>query len=351
MMLQTKTQENQDNWQNQYRNSLKSYLDIEAFFSLPPSSLQKFSCLLPIHFANKIKEAGPDSALWKQFIHTQKELTPDGVLDPIGDKKHSKGSGIIHRYKSRILFTPTTNCPVICRYCFRKNELSNDDQIFKQSLESLTDYLINHKEVNEVILTGGDPLILSNSKLEKIFNLLCSLNIKFLRLHTRTPIILPKRIDQGLIDIFKKFELSFTKIVFVLHTNHIEELDADVCDSLNKLRETRIDKKTQSVLLNGVNNSAEDLLNLFNRLLDCDFTPYYLHHPDNVHGAKHFCLSLEEGRRIYLKLRQNIPGWAIPHYVIDHPEGHGKQLAFNPESIDFSGKLLNSETVLINYNT
>jgi lysine 2,3-aminomutase len=351
MMLDQKKFKEKDSWQTQYRNSLKSYQEIESFFNLPTSNLKKFTSLLPQHFAEKIKQAGPNSPLWKQFIHSEDELTDSGVTDPIGDKKHAKGNGIIHRYESRILFTPTTNCPIICRYCFRKNELSSNDDIFKQNLDALAQYLSAHQEVNEVILTGGDPLILSNKKLERIFSLLSSLNIKFLRLHTRTPIILPNRIDDGFIDLLKKFERSFTKIIFVLHTNHEDELDSEVCLSLNKLRETKVDKKTQSVLLKGINNTAEDLLKLFNKLLDCDFTPYYLHHPDNVYGAKHFCLSLEEGRHIYIKLRQKMPGWAIPHYVIDHPEGHGKQLAFNPENIEFSGKMLNSETVLISYNT
>lgn len=354
-MLQSKIIKT-NSWQNQYRNSLRSYKEIESFFNLKPANLKNYSCLIPIKFAKKIKAAGRDSVLWKQFIHSEieeelGEASPQnkGLLDPIGDKKNSKGQGIIHRYRSRILFTPTTNCPIICRYCFRKNELSSNDDIFKQNLIALKNYLMKNTDVNEVILTGGDPLILSNKKLGEIFECLESVNIKFVRIHTRTPIILPDRIDHGLIELFNKYESSFSKIIFVLHTNHIDEIDKDVASALKLLRKTNIAKKTQSVLLKGINNSTKDWLDLFYKLLDHDFTPYYIHHPDNVQGAKHFYLSLEEGREIYLKLRQDLPGWAIPHYVIDHPDGHGKQLAFNPESIEFSGKMLNFETTLINY--
>jgi len=330
-------------WQKEYKNSLKTIEQVNSFFGLHLPVELSYKVFLPLTFAQRIKDAGLESILAKQFIPAIDEASESGLLDPIGDKVQSKNDGIIHRYHNRILFTPTVNCPVICRYCFRKNELSNNDKIYQHKLLALKDYLILHPEVNEVILTGGDPLILSNEKLKEIFNLLSKMNIKFLRLHTRTPIILPQRIDDSFLELLNEFENQFTKIIFSLHVNHVEEINDEVEFALNKLRRTRISKKTQTVLLKDINNNAETLIELFNKLIDLDFTPYYLHHPDKVKGAMHFSLPLEEGRQIYSKLRKFLPGWAVPHYVIDQFQGRGKQLAFNPEAFAYAGKMIDMD--------
>lgn len=350
-MQQLAKSKNKITWQDEFRNALKTYREIESFFNLDNPIKLNYSCFIPLSFAERIKNGGEKGVLWKQFIHQEQENAQDGKLDPTGDKQKAKGSGIIHRYNSRVLFTPTTNCPIICRYCFRKNQLSSQDEIFKHNLNGLIDYLVKNPEVNEVILTGGDPLVLSNAKLRTIFLELSNLKIKFLRIHTRTPIILPSRIDDGLIELFNEFSSKFTRIIFVLHANHEEEIDQNVSTALNKLRDCSIDKKTQTVLLKDVNNHEDILIKLFYKLIDCDFTPYYLHHPDRVKGAMHFYLSLPVGREIYLKLRDKLPGWAIPHYIIDHPNGEGKQLAFNPESLKFSGKMLNLKAQLTDYTS
>ena len=340
---------NQNHWQSQLRTALKTYPETRSFFELKEDFESKYNNFIPLKLAHKIKQAGPSSPLWKQFIPVADENDEIGFHDPIGDLASAKGNGIIHRYESRILFTPTTFCPVICRYCFRKNQLSEHDPIFKTNFIELKKYLIQNPQVNEVILTGGDPLMLNNNKLIELFEMLSFQNIKFLRIHTRTPIILPERINEGFIKLLQNFSSKFTKIIFVLHTNHADELDQDVSLALNKLRQAPIKKLTQSVLLHEVNNSSQDLENLFYKVLDCDFTPYYLHHPDKAKGAMHFWLPLEEGRRIYAKIRDKLPGWAIPHYTIDHPSGDGKQHTFNPESFSFSGKLLNKDGDLLTY--
>lgn len=336
-------------WQVQLKNALKNSDDLIHYFELNTQINTSYPILIPLTFAQKIKFAGKDSSLWKQFIPSNEENLHEGNLDPIGDIKHAKGHGIIHRYKSRILYTPTPFCPIACRYCFRKNELSSQHSIFKQNLTALKNYLLNHKEVNEVILTGGDPLMISNSKLIEIFEVLSLANIKFVRIHTRTPIILPARIDDEFINLLERFSKKFTKVIFILHTNHSDEIDHEVFEALNKLRKIPIKKCTQSVLLKNINNNEQELIKLFYKALDCDFTPYYLHHPDKAKGAMHFWIPLEEGRKIYAKLRSELPGWALPHYIIDHPSGAGKQLAFNPESYSFSGKLLNSNGQLLTY--
>lgn len=337
------------NWQSDYRNALKSFKEIKSFFGLNFDFHSPYTSFIPLDFAHKIKNSGVNSPLWKQFIPDQDELASDGKIDPIGDIKHSKENGIIHRYKNRLLYTPTANCPIICRYCFRKNELSEDNDIFKRNLGELKSYLSLHPEVEEVILTGGDPLILSNQKLEKIFEALSEIHIPFIRIHTRTPIIIPSRIDSGLITLFNKYQSKFQRINFVLHTNHADEIDPEVETALNRLRDCSVKKLTQSVLLKDVNNSHQELEKLIRKILSVDFTPYYLHHPDKVRGAMHFYLPLEQGREIYSKLRKNLSGWALPSYVIDQSEGEGKQFAFNPEQIKYSGKMLNKNGNLVPY--
>ena len=173
--------------------------------------------------------------------------------------------------------------------------------------------------------------------------------IKYVRLHTRTPVIIPKRIDKGFVDLLDEFSIKFNKIILALHTNHVDELDESVSHKLLLLKDIPIKKLTQTVFLKDINDSKQVLLNLFHKVLELDFTPYYLHHPDKALGAMHFYFSLQRGREIYNQLRDELPGWAIPHYIIDHSSGSGKQFAFNPESYQFSGKLLNKTGELLTY--
>ncbi|MBT4790436.1 MAG: KamA family radical SAM protein [Halobacteriovoraceae bacterium] len=336
------------NWQEDFKHALKSLDEVNHFFNINIQN-HNYSTFIPLTFAHKIKRNGTNGPLWRQFIPHYLESDHNGKLDPIGDHIHAKGNGIIHRYSNRILYTPTTVCPITCRYCFRKNQLDTNDIIFKNNLAALRKYLLSHPQVEEVILTGGDPLILSNNKLEILLDTLSQLNLKYVRIHTRTPIILPKRIDQGLISLLDKYTTKFSRIIFTLHTNHQDEMDDEVFQALTKLNCLRIERKTQTVLLKGINDSSTKLLQLFNRILDVGFTPYYLHHPDQVKGAMHFYLPIETGRKIYLELRDKIPGWAIPHYVIDNSQGYGKQLLFNPESLSYSGKLLDKQGTLREY--
>lgn len=337
-------------WTHEFKESLKSKEDLELFFD------QKFDhvsypVFIPRVFAAKIIEAGPHSALWKQFLPHPDENNSIGRLDPIGDKIHAKHNQLIHRYQNRVLFTPTTICPVLCRYCFRKNELTAKDEIFDQNFKEAKKYLLENPEVNELIFTGGDPLILSNEKIAFYLQEFSEISsLKYIRFHTRTPIILPSRIDDGLIALLQSAKSLFKRSMVMIHTNHINELTDDVVDAINILIENNIEIYAQTVLLKGINDSTEDLYNLFSKLIDIKVNPYYLHHPDEARGAMHFHLSLEEGRKIYAPLHNLLPGWALPHYVIDIPGGEGKTPAFNPESFEFSGMLINrlGEKIKIN---
>ena len=294
---------------------------------------------------------GPDSALWKQFLPSIEENSDLGRLDPIGDKIHAKNNQLIHRYENRVLFTPTTVCPVLCRYCFRKNELSEKDEIFNQNFLEAIAYLKANPEINEVIFTGGDPFILSNDKLAFYLQEFSTVeSIKYIRFHTRTPVILPSRIEEGLLAVLASASALFKRCMVMIHINHITELTPDVEEAIALLTENNIEVFTQSVLLKGVNDTTESLFDLFSALADLKVKPYYLHHPDEAKGAMHFYLSLEDGRRIFAPLHNRLPGWALPQYVIDIPGGEGKTAAFNSESFEFSGELINrnGEKVKIN---
>ena len=326
------------NWADQFRDSIKSIQELSSFLEVQiPQS--KYPILIPRDFARKIKASGPNTPLWNQFIPSKQEESVQGFIDPIGDELHSKGSGIIHRYQNRLLFNPTTVCPINCRYCFRKNELFNNLDIFRSNLEGLAKYLLKHPEVEEVILTGGDPLIVSNSKIEKIFKVLKLIpTVKYIRFHSRTPVILPSRMDLELSNLLDKYSDSFDTITIAIHINHSDEISEELEQNLKLFK--NINLISQTVLLKDVNDNPLQLADLFKKLNKLNIRPYYLHHPDLVRGAMHFHMSLEAGRQIYSGLRDLIPGWLIPTYIVDSPSGMGKVNAYNPESLKFSGKLL-----------
>ncbi|MCO4755419.1 MAG: 4Fe-4S cluster-binding domain-containing protein, partial [Bacteriovoracaceae bacterium] len=218
-------------WRKSFKGAFRSSTDIFNFLETECEFPDKtYPVFVPQRLANRIKELGRDSSLWKQFIPSQDELLEsplEGLYDPIGDSTHSQGNGIIHRYKNRILFAPTTVCPVNCRYCFRKNELAQKDDILKGKLKELESYLSVHPEVEEVILTGGDPLVVSNEKLGEVFKALEG-RVKYLRIHSRTPMILPERIDSGMLSLFESASESFEVFSIAIHANHAQEFDEHV---------------------------------------------------------------------------------------------------------------------------
>lgn len=345
------------NWTTEFRDAFKNLKDLYEFlgWSLPSSLLQvekTYPIFVPRNLALKIKSEGPDGVLAKEFLPVDLELDSDlnrkGFDDPIGDKNYLKAPQLIHRYSSRALFAPTTVCPVHCRYCFRKNELNAADDMFQQDFAETLSYLKDHPEISEIIFTGGDPLTLSNDRLRKYLEAFAEIgSIKDIRFHTRYPVILPERIDGAFIKLLEFFTQTFRTLTLVVHCNHANEFDASAEEAIRKLSQTKVQLLSQSVLLKGVNDSKESLLDLFQKFIDLRIRPYYLHHPDRVKGGMHFYLPLVSGRRIYHSLRKELPGWALPHYVIDIPGGHGKVSAFNPEAESYSGKLIGKDGELV----
>lgn len=318
-MLSTKS------WQQEMREAITSTRELASWLNhqeLPETSYKNF---IPRTFAKRISQS---DALKKQFLPDISENSDSGLQDPIADHLHAKVPGLIHRYQNRALFLPTDVCPITCRYCFRKNELGVQDELFKAGdLEKVKGYLREHQEIEEIIFTGGDPLILSNKKIEHYMNFFARISsVKMIRFHTRTPVILPQRIDQEFIELMKSYQKRFDVMTFIIHTNHVDEWGDDFTQACHTLNSCSTQVLSQSVLLKGVNDNVASLKDLFHGLVTRGVRPYYLHHPDQAKGAMHFYLEKEIGLKLYAQLKKEVSGWALPHYVCEQEEGRGKIL-------------------------
>ena len=344
-------------WQQEIASSIKTSKQLNDFFELfdfkdkPIQENFKYPILIPKKFANKIKNAGPNSPLWNQFIPSNLENNNIGLKDPIGDGKFNQERRVIHRYENRALLWVTNLCPIICRYCFRKNELYESSTLNRGKINEACEYLKQNPKINEVIFTGGDPLILSDNQLEEWLNEIEKIkHIEFIRFHSRVPIILPSRINESFINLLNKFKTRFV-ISFVIHINHVDEIDDEVREILKRIFTANFKLFSQTVLLKGVNDSIEALRELFLELAKNYVTPYYLHHPDKALGTDHFQISIETGRRIYSQLQNLLSGWMIPKYVLDIPGGRGKVPIYNSEKIQFDGHLIDKSGNKVRINT
>ncbi len=266
-----------------------------------------------------------DDAVGKQYMPDQREkiITPEEDGDPIGDDAHSPVKGIVHRYPDRVLLKITDTCSVYCRFCFRKEMVGQGDGVLSpEEIKSALGYVRANTVIREVILTGGDPLTLSNRRMTEVFEELDSIpHLDIIRIHTRGPIVRPERVDDGLIQLFSSVRKA---LYVVLHVNHAQEIDDNVRAALHRLSRSGAVLLSQSVLLKGVNDDAAVLETLFRTLLANRVKPYYLHHPDLAPGTGHFRVSIKEGQDIMKALRGNVTGLAYPTYVLDLPGGYGK---------------------------
>lgn len=278
---------------------------------------------VPKIFLDQIKN--DNHPLKKQFIPDTKELIflPEELTDPIGDEAFSPVEGITHRYKNRVLLKPTYMCASYCRFCFRRYKVSKQEHnLSQEKYLSCIDYINTHTEIWEVILTGGDPLVLLDQQIAKIMNDLSAIDhVKVIRFHSRIPSVLPQRITPELIQILK----STKKAIWLsAHINSADEFTSECKVALNLLNDHGIPVVMQSVLLKGVNDSFEDLKNLFETAVENRVRPYYLHYPDLAKGTHHFRMSLEEAQNLFSTLRGKLSGLCIPTFILDIPGGQGK---------------------------
>ena len=313
----------EQNWQTQLSNLITDPLELLETLQLSPDQLlsgailasEQFKLRVPRAFVGKMNIGDALDPLLLQVLPHHLELNehPEFVTDPLGEEQANQQPGVLHKYKSRFLLTLTGACAVHCRYCFRRhfpyqeNLPKNDDWI------NIRAYIESQPDVNEVILSGGDPLTLSNRKLKLWLERLESVpQIKFLRIHSRVPIVIPNRVNEELVSLLKNSRL---RIILVVHSNHAAELDDFTCAKLETLVQNQITVLNQSVLLNGVNNSAQVLVDLSYRLFEAGVMPYYLHVLDKVKGAQHFDLASNEIDEIYKEVLASLPGYLVPKLV------------------------------------
>ena len=268
----------------------------------------------------------PDDPIGRQFIPAPAELivAPHERADPIGDDALSPVKGVVHRYPDRALLKLVHVCPVYCRFCFRREMVGpgKGDMMSETELDAAFDYLASHSEIRELIITGGDPLILSVRRLEDLAARLEAIeSIKLLRWHTRVPVVDPERVTEELASVLAPIGKSTW---LALHANHSRELTDAARLALRRLTEAGIHLVSQSVLLRGVNDSTATLTELMRAFLEAGVKPYYLHHGDLAAGTSHWRVPIEEGLALVNALRGTLSGLAQPHYVIDIPGGFGK---------------------------
>ena len=313
----------QQNWQSQLSDLITDPQELLSLLQLSPEQLlsgailasEQFKLRVPRAFVGKMKVADPFDPLLLQVLphHLELENHPEFVTDPLGEEQANQQPGVLHKYKSRFLLTLTGACAVHCRYCFRRHFPYQDNLPKNEDWLNIKQYIESQPDINEVILSGGDPLTLTNRRLQSWIERLESLpQIKFLRIHSRVPIVIPNRIDEELISLLKNSRL---RIILVVHSNHASELDDFTCSKLLQLSEHHITVLNQAVLLKGVNDSAQTLTDLSYRLFEARVMPYYLHVLDKVKGAQHFDLIPSEIDAIYQDVLASLPGYLVPKLV------------------------------------
>jgi len=276
--------------------------------------------------ADLIDPTDPDDPIARQFVPSPMELTrtEEERDDPIADQAHSPVPGIVHRYPDRVLLKAVHACPVYCRFCFRREMVGpGGDSLDDTALNTAIGYIAGRSEIWEVILTGGDPLILSPRRLSALLERLDTIDhVAVVRLHTRVPVVDPRRVTAEMIGALSG---SSKTIWTALHVNHPRELTADALAAIGRFADAGLPLVSQTVLLKGINDDASVLADLFRALVKARVKPYYLHQGDLAPGTSHFRTTIAEGQRLMRALRGEVSGLCQPTYVIDPPDGSGKR--------------------------
>jgi lysine 2,3-aminomutase len=286
----------------------------------------RYAVALTPDMAGLIDRANPDDPIARQFIPSAEELVSSTGenADPIGDHAHSPIAGIVHRYPDRVLFKLVHVCAVYCRFCFRREMVGpgKETALAQGAYQNAIDYIRSHSEIWEVILTGGDPLMLSPRRLAEVMADIAGIgHVKIIRLHTRVPVADPARISGDMIAALKVRDATTW---VALHANHARELTEKARAACAAIIDAGVPMVSQSVLLRGVNDNAATLEALMRAFVECRIKPYYLHHGDLAPGTAHLRTTLEKGRQLMRALRGRVSGLCQPDYVLDIPGGHGK---------------------------
>lgn len=318
-------------WQRHMREAFRSVEDLCEFLQIDAGkhasldAIRSFALFAPRPFVNRIRKGDAADPLLLQVLPVEAETAkvPGYSTDPLSEQDASPISGLLQKYDRRVLLVTTGACAIHCRYCFRRNfpysEVPHHIEDWQPSIDAITD----DDSIEEVILSGGDPLTIVDQTLAGLIRRIEQItHVQRLRFHTRLPIMIPERVNSKLVDLLETTRLQ---TIIVLHANHAAEIDADVATAIARLRKTGAPVLNQSVLLRGVNDSVDLMEELCRRLTNIGVMPYYMHQLDRVDGAAHFEVPKEKGQMIISQLRERLPGYAVPRFVEERPGDRSKR--------------------------
>ena len=296
-------------------NDICEYLNINLTENKLTNLTTNFPLRVPRGFVDRMKKGDINDPLLRQVLPSQDEnISNYGyTADPVGDLDSMAEAGVIHKYHGRVLLITTGSCAINCRYCFRRNFPYNDFQLSTKKHQKAINYIQQNQDISEVILSGGDPLLLNDKKILHLLEQLEAIpHIKRIRIHSRIPIVLPSRITPEFCD-----QLSSIKkdLIFVMHSNHANELNNKVQEACHLLKKAGIHLLNQTVLLKGVNDDAEQLCSLSEKLFSFGIMPYYLHLLDKAAGTSHFDISEQQGITLMTQIKSRLPGYLVPKLV------------------------------------
>lgn len=287
-----------------------------------------FPLLVPQPFIDKMEKGNPNDPLLLQVLPQAEELeSAEGFInDPLAEKHSNLQKGLIHKYHGRVLVLLSTGCAVNCRYCFRRHFPYQENRIGKNDWQDILDYVAQDESIEELILSGGDPLMLNDQQLEKFIKQAEAIpHLQRLRIHTRLPVVIPQRVTDSFINALQSSRLA---CAIVLHINHRNEIDSYLTSKLEKLRKSGVSLLNQAVLLNSINNSIEEQVQLSKSLFHSGVLPYYLHLVDKVTGVHHFDVDETSAKSLHSQLLLELPGYLVPKLVREEP-GKGSKTALS----------------------
>ena len=309
-------------WQQDLAQGVRCVAELLKLLQIAPDDLPEsidhdaeFPFRVPRNYVERMASGNPHDPLLRQVLplKIENKLSSGFATDPVGDLPAMTRPGLIHKYKGRVLVITTGACAIHCRYCFRRHFPYAETQPRTNEWQTVIDYIANDPSINEVILSGGDPLMLSERRLASLTGKLAEIgHFRRLRIHTRLPVVLPGRVDYGLLSWIDTFPLA---MVMVIHANHPNEINFEVRDALNKLRGKGVSLFNQSVLLRGINDDAATLGKLSESLFEAGVIPYYLHVLDKAQGTAHFEVGEEKLAHIQRELLSTLPGYLVPRLV------------------------------------
>jgi len=325
-----------DSWQTVMANAIHTPEALISRLKLDPAALdaaypghRQFAVRVPEPYLSRIELGNLDDPLLKQILPVADEGAPAPAgygPDPLAEAHANKAPGIVHKYKSRVLLIANGACAINCRYCFRRHFPYSDNRLGRHEWDQALEYVRANPDINEVILSGGDPLMSTDARLDTIISSIENIpHVTRLRIHTRLPIVIPQRITEALIS---RLETSRLAVIMVVHVNHANEIDEHVGHSLARLFKHGIHVLNQSVLLKGINDRVDALSQLSERLFEYKVLPYYLHILDRVSGAHHFEVSDAHAKSLMDELQGTLPGFLVPKLVREEAGAHSKTLIY-----------------------